>query len=222
MNGLVMLIAAGVAAIVIYKLFSVLGTRTGEERPPRQIFDTKNETKESAKIIDITPIVMPAPKQLDVPQDVAEQLKAVLAIDPKFSTEEFIVGAKAAYEMILTAFAAPDLPTLKSLLNTEVYDNFAAAIAHRQAENHTLETTLVGIDKANLLEVALKGTVANVTIQYCAKLIHVTKNEAGAVVEGDATQMIDVVDVWTFSRNLKSRSPNWLLVATESMDETFS
>jgi predicted lipid-binding transport protein (Tim44 family) len=116
--------------------------------------------------------------------------------------------------MIVGAYAQGDTATLRPLLADDVYENFAAAIRARQQARQTLETTLVGIKSADLVEARMDGRNAIVTVKFVSEQINVTRNAEGAVVEGDPQQIAAVTDVWTFSRNTRSRDPNWLLVAT--------
>ena len=137
---------------------------------------------------------------------------AVLRFDP----HEFVGGAKAAYEAIVTAFARGDRKMLKGLLAKEVYDGFEQAITEREKRGEKAESNFVSIDKADLAAVEVKGKTAQVTIAFVSQLISVTRDAQGAVVDGSAEQVSEVNDIWTFSRQLGSRDPNWLLVATES------
>jgi predicted lipid-binding transport protein (Tim44 family) len=118
--------------------------------------------------------------------------------------------------MIIDAFAAGDAATLRPLLNNEVFDNFSNAIRARQQANETLRTTLVGITTAEILEAELQGRMAVVTVKFVSDQINVTHDSAGKVVEGDPAAVTSVTDIWTFSRNTRSRDVNWTLIATRS------
>src|SRR5262249_55876581 len=148
----------------------------------------------------------------------SDALKAVVAADKTFDPDQFLAGARAAYEMILTAFAEGDRRALRQLLSREVYDGFVAAISDREKKEQTIDFTFVGIDKAEITDAALKGGTAQITVRFLSHLISATKDKAGAVVEGDPTHVADVTDLWTFARDTTSRDPNWKLVATESVD----
>ena len=132
--------------------------------------------------------------------------------------DAFIAGAKAAYEMIVTAFAEGDRKALKNLLSREVYDGFVSAIAQREGRGETIEFRFVGIDKAEFTDASLKGGTEQVTVRFHSKLISATHDKAGAVIDGDPVHVGDVTDIWTFARETTSRDPNWKLVATESVD----
>ena len=145
-------------------------------------------------------------------------LKQILSVDRSFEPGEFLGGARAAYEMIVMAFADGDKKALKNLLSPEVYDGFVGAIEDREKRGETIESTFVGIDKSEIVEAALKGSVAQVTVKIHSQLISATRDKAGEVVDGDPAKVTEVVDIWTFARDTHSRDPNWKLVATESAE----
>ena len=143
-------------------------------------------------------------------------IEAVIRQEPSFDPHDFLGGAKSAYETIVTAFARGDRKMLKGLLAKEVYDGFEQAITEREKRGEKAESNFVSIDKADIAAVDVKGKTAQVTIAFVSQLISVTRDAQGAVVDGSAEAVSEVNDIWTFSRQLGSRDPNWLLVATES------
>ena len=136
--------------------------------------------------------------------------------DPAFDAKHFLTGAKAAYEMVVTAFAEGDRRSLKNLLSKEVFDGFDAAIRDREGKGETVETKFVAIDKADVTAAEMRAKTAHLTIRFVSQLISSTKDRSGAVIDGSPDKVIDVTDVWTFARDLSSRDPNWKLVATEA------
>ena len=121
-----------------------------------------------------------------------------------------------AYEMIVAAFAEGDEKTLNQLLGEDVLDGFTRAIGEREERGETHHTTLVGIDKADIIEAELKDKQAFVTVKFVSELISVTRDAGGEVVDGDPKKVREVTDIWTFARDMASRNPNWKLVATEA------
>ena len=119
-----------------------------------------------------------------------------------------------SFGMIVTAFAQGDTPTLRPLLSDDVYDNFAAAIRSRQSSGESLETKVVNIRDADLIEARMDGRTAFVTIKFVSEQINVTRDSAGTIIDGDPDQPLEVVDIWTFARNTRSRNPNWTLIET--------
>jgi predicted lipid-binding transport protein (Tim44 family) len=118
--------------------------------------------------------------------------------------------------MIVNAFAAGDGATLRPLLSDEVFANFNGAIEERRKAGHTHTTTLIGIRAVDLLEADMQGRNAVLTVKIVSDQINLTHDGEGRVVDGDPTAVAPVTDIWTFSRNTRSRDPNWTLVATRS------
>ncbi len=143
-------------------------------------------------------------------------LRDIARIDPSFNPKEFLNGARMAYEMIVMAFADGDRKTLKGLLSREVYEGFDAAITEREKNGETVKSTFVGIDKCDFTHAEMQGSEAQVTLRIASQLISATYDRAGALVDGDAENVAEVNDVWTFARDTRSRDPNWKLIATES------
>jgi predicted lipid-binding transport protein (Tim44 family) len=227
-----------VLAIVIFlRLRSVLGRRTGSERPPFDPF-SRREVPPAAGPSDDKVITLPrrpaeaepAGTRIEAAAEehiktiapegstLNEALRAIAAIDRSFDPERFLAGARAAYEMIVTAFAEGDRKALKQLLSREVFDGFVSAISQRESRQETIEFKFVGIDKAEITEATLKGATAQVTVRFLSKLISATHDKDGKVIDGDPIHVGDVTDIWTFAREVNQRDPNWKLVATESVE----
>jgi predicted lipid-binding transport protein (Tim44 family) len=229
------IIFLAVAVFVIWKLRSVLGQKTGQERPPLDQFSRREPPARSGTVAgpdnvvrlpgtsgDRAPVI-PAElaedrwkgiAELDTP--VARGLDSIVKQEPGFDVRAFLEGAKLAYESIVTAFAQGDRKTLKGLLSKEVYEGFERAISDREKRGEKAETTFVSIDKAEIEGVEVKGRVAQVTVRFLSKLITATRDVQGHVVDGSPDTVVDVTDVWTFARPLGTRDPNWQLVATET------
>lgn len=227
------IIFLALAVFIFLRLRSVLGQRTGRERPPYDPFAGRDAVRSPAgdKVVQLPtrnnpdavrpadPAETPANRWQGVAEPgtpVALGLDAIAGADPGFDAKHFLTGARAAYEMVVTAFAEGDLRTLKNLLGREVYDGFEAAIRDRQAKGETVETRFVSIDKAEITGAELRGRNAQVTVRFVSQLISATRDKAGEVIEGSPEKVIDVTDVWTFARDLSTRDPNWKLVATEA------
>ncbi len=151
-----------------------------------------------------------------VGSDAAQKLQSVAQADRSFDPKHFLNGAKAAYEMIVSAFAEGDRKTLKSLLSREVFDSFSTAIGEREKAGDTVEFKFVGISSTEIIDAEVSGKTINITIKFVSDLITATRNRAGEVIDGDPVTIRDVTDVWTFSRDVTARDPNWRLVATGS------
>ena len=211
---------AMVAGIILFRLYTVLGRRTGHERPPRENYQF-SRNPDAAPPADDTAVTVPdrsaARNEVvsDKPSDpVARGLLDIKLADRNFETEHFVSGARSAYELIITAFAKGDRAALRPLLNDEVYRAFDHAIAAREAQQETIEFTFVGFKDVKVVEAVLKGRAAEITLAFGAQFISATSDANGAVVEGDAKSVRDVTDVWTFSHDTRARDPNWTLIAT--------
>ncbi|GAB4539321.1 MAG: Tim44/TimA family putative adaptor protein [Roseibium sp.] len=233
------LLLMGLAVFILFKLRSVLGKRTGNERPPFDPYSKPEQTGDRSTA-NGQDNVIPLPNQSGQEIETGEgrgpgdnividkvapagsalnsALKQILSVDRSFEPEPFLQGARAAYEMIVMAFADGDKKALKNLLSRDVYEGFVAAIEEREKRGETIDSTFVGIDKAEIVEAALKGSTAQVTVKIHSQLISATRDKAGEIVDGDPSKVTEVVDIWTFARDTNSRDPNWKLVATESAD----
>lgn len=221
-----------VAGFLGWRLYSVLGRRTGHEKPfdPFRSKETEAPATLPERDGNIRRLPEPAarPERVDrdrrkleaaiagIAGDVRRGLDDVRNADPKFDPIDFIAGARVAFEMIVGAFAQGDTKALRPLLADQVYGNFAGAIEERLRDKQKLETTLVGILSADIVGAELKGDEARVTLKFVSQQINVTKDQEGRIVDGDPSEVANITDIWTFARSVKSRDPNWALVATES------
>lgn len=223
------LVFMGLAAIVIWRLWAVLGTRTGQEQIPPSRFTRRPDPLPESPAEAGTILNHPAhqPDEDETPVDrwkgiaapdseVARGLTAIAAADPSFDAKEFLEGARGAYEMIVTAFAKGERPILRDLLSREVFEGFAAAIADREKRGETVDMTFVSIDKAIIEEAQLRGSSAQITVRFQSKLISATRDAQGTVIDGTPERVVDMTDIWTFARETGTRDPNWKLIATDS------
>jgi predicted lipid-binding transport protein (Tim44 family) len=226
------IIFLALAVFIFLRLRSVLGQRTGRERPPYDPYSAR-DTVRPASADNVVALPgrgaekPPEPVEATEPVDrwkgfalpgtpLAAGLTAIAADDKEFDPKHFVAGARAAYEMIVNAYAEGDRRTLKNLLSREVYDGFEAVIRDREARGETAETKFVSIDATELTAAESRGRTAQITARFISQLISVTRDRAGAVIDGSAEKVTEVTDVWTFARDMSSRDPNWKLVATES------
>lgn len=227
------IIFLALAVFIFLRLRSVLGQRTGRERPPYDPYSARDAVRGSAgdKVVTLPPRTIeqqPAkPAEPVEPVDrwkgiapagsaVAAGLDAIVAADKTFDPRHFLTGARAAYEMIVVAFAQGDRRTLREWLSKEVYDSFDTVIREREGRGETAETRFVSLDATEVASADLRGRTAQVTVRFVSQLLTVTRDKSGNVTDGDAEKVVDVTDVWTFARDVTSRDPNWKLVATEA------
>jgi predicted lipid-binding transport protein (Tim44 family) len=211
------IIFAAIAAFLVLRLRNVLGRRTGHQsRPDREPFQPgRVEDQVSDKVVHL-PDRTSEERRAGEESPLGAGITQIKVADPSFEQGSFLVGAKTAFEMILNAFARSDAETLRPLLSNEVYEDFAGAIKARREADHTLETTLVGITTADIIEAEMQGRTAFVTVKFVSEQVNVTRDSDGKVIEGDPGHVTEVTDIWTFARNTRSRDPNWTLVATSS------
>jgi predicted lipid-binding transport protein (Tim44 family) len=150
----------------------------------------------------------------DFPMEIVAGVNQIRLSDPRFDLEQFLDGAAAAYEMVINAFAGEDYATLRQLLADNIYDDFGAAIRDREQRGETLETTLVTIHDVEPIEVRMDGRQAEVTIKFTAEMTNVVKDPHGDIISGSDEIADEVIDIWTFSRDVQSKDPNWPLIAT--------
>jgi len=240
----VTLIMIAVAVVVFFKLRGVLGQKTGHQDPfdpfERRSDDSANQPDPAAKNDpdDDNVIQMPGTKHpgqekgheqndqetQDVPvwegvaekdSKVATALEQIQSLDRSFAPSQFLDGAKAAYEMIVTGFASGDKKSLKNLLSKEVFGGFSTAIDERKKQGLEMTTQFIGIDQADIVNAELERKKALITIQFISELVSVVLDKSGKTIEGDPTETQIITDIWTFERTLSSRDPNWRLVATD-------
>lgn len=201
------------------RLRSVLGRRTGtEKRQPDPFKPQEPAAPAEDNVVRLPERDRRALAQLAGENDtpLARGLQQIHRTDPSFDEAGFVGGARAAFEMIVTAFAKGDLDQLRPLLADEVFANFKAAIDARKAKGEVLETNLIGITSAELIDADVIGTTAKVTVRFVSEQANVTRSADGKVVDGDANQIVTITDLWSFARDLTSGDPNWALVETRS------
>jgi len=230
------IIFLALAVFIFLRLRSVLGQRTGRERPPYDPYSAREPVRPAAENVialpnrtaeataakpaePAEPAEPAAPRWKDVAEPgsaLAAGLDSIEAAEPGFDPKHFVTGARAAYEMIVMAFAEGDRRSLKNLLSREVYEGFDSAISEREKRGEKTETRFVSIDGADITAAEMRGRSAHVTVRFHSKLITATRDKNGNVIDGSADKVTDVTDVWTFARDVSSRDPNWKLVATEA------
>ncbi|MEC7488741.1 MAG: Tim44/TimA family putative adaptor protein [Pseudomonadota bacterium] len=220
MGDLDLLLFAMVAAFLVLRLRSVLGKRTEHERPQQDQNTTPEEQKEhDSKVVEIPY----AGSEDAAPEAEAEahdtalvQINEIRAMDPTFNLSEFSDGARGAFEMVVEGFAAGNTEMLEALLSDDVFDNFSTSIKDRKDAAQTLETTIIGIKSSEVIEAGMDGHNALVTVKFVSEQVNVTRDSEDRIIDGVPNQATEITDIWTFSRDAKSRDPNWLLVETRS------
>lgn len=226
------LVFIAIAVFFFLRLRGVLGKRTGHERRPHNPYAEKPKTGQKSSNDNVINL----PKRSDGKNDqhvdddddeedidpkkvaLRKLVAPVVARDPDFDPKEFVTGARVAYEMIVTAYASGDRNQLKPLLSDEVYAGFDEAIAERESRSESVDFTFVGIEKANLVDAHGDDTELRVTVRFVSELISATRDQGGDIIDGSASKVTEVTDIWTFARDPREGDPNWRLVATEAAD----
>tara|TARA_B100001121_G_C18377321_1_gene474535 strand:- start:26 stop:613 length:588 start_codon:yes stop_codon:yes gene_type:complete len=152
------------------------------------------------------------------PEFVNETIKKPLneMIFDEKAKNNFIKGAKIAYENIITSFSVGNLSSVKNLLDKKIYDQFQDALQDRKKNGQVSEMTFIGINSAEIKNHENKNGFLEVTVDFISEIISCVKNNESKIISGDPKKVKKVYDTWKFSRNIKSNNPNWLLVETES------
>lgn len=209
-----------IAGVVLYRLKTVIGTRTGHEGPT----DFVRRQQEAASRADAPagPVAVPDPDEPEeerfssVPEDSRAALEAIRRIEPDFDIDGFVDGGRSAYEMILMAYEEGDRGTLQSLLAPDVFQAFQSGIAAREEAGLRVDARFIGVREASVAEVQFDpdASIADVTVRFVGELITAVRDAENRVVEGDPNEVRRQTDVWTFSREMGSVDPNWLLTGT--------
>lgn len=208
-----------IAAFLGLRLYSVLGRRAEheEEAIPGRLDNPPLAGPAPRQPLDRQP-ANPALRRPDVPAanpSVERGLREIATADRRFDAFAFLEGARGAYRMILEAFWRGDKEELRQLCDDDVYAGFASAIDAREAAGETLDNRLVRIEDATIVEAGYAAPLARVVVRFRADIAAVTRDANGNVVAGSLDDAIEAVDVWSFSRNVGSADPDWLLDETD-------
>ncbi|AKM08744.1 Tim44/TimA family putative adaptor protein [Pelagerythrobacter marensis] len=208
-------ILAMIAAFLGMRLYSVLGRRAEhEEEPIPTRFDKGKQDAETATA-PMRRQAMPVPRAAGVVPAVERGVQEIAAADRTFDLISFLEGAKGAYAMVLEAFWNGDRDTLKELCDDDVYAGFDAAITAREEAGETLDNRLIRIEDTTVHSADVEGRRARIAVRFVADIAAVTRDSDGNVVAGSLDDAIESRDVWTFSRNVDSPDPNWVLDETD-------
>ena len=203
------IVIGAIAAFILLRYRAMLGETSERDQQPRV---------KPAPISDYERVIqLPIPRAAATPEksedlagkygSLAETFIAMRAIDREFSPEDFLTGARAAYEMVIEAFSKADRETLKMLLAEDIYKQFDTSLKE-------LETTLLAINRADVAQAKLSGNTATITVDFRSEQVHLVRDKAGTIIEGNASSQELVEDTWVFTRSLTSSSPNWTIIET--------
>jgi predicted lipid-binding transport protein (Tim44 family) len=211
------IILAAIALFLILRLRNVLGTREGYEKPQEMTGPGPARRRDrSFEVIEGGSADPDIADFADPESATGKALAAMKRIDRDFSVGEFSHGARAAYEMIVMAYENGDLDTLRQFLSPDVFGPFAEAIAARNEKGLSVEANFAGVREVKLLDARFdpSSNEADITMRFVGELTSVVRNPEGRIVEGAPNELKQQRDVWTFSRDMTSENPNWLLTGT--------
>jgi predicted lipid-binding transport protein (Tim44 family) len=221
-----------IALFLLFRLYQILGSRNGSERPPEQSgwhhhitrdpkapsqrADAMDERAE--QVIDITPQAYAAsggPTSAPVTESALSGIAKIKAADSTFAEGHFLRGARAAFELIVKAYSQEDKKTLRELCDPAVYGVYEKFITERSARGENMDTTLVRVRDPEIAAAELLGNEIRIEVAFASEQINVTRDADGKVVDGDPDRIFDVAEIWTFRRTIGSGS-RWFLAATRT------
>jgi predicted lipid-binding transport protein (Tim44 family) len=211
------------AGFIAFRLYSVLGRRTGHERSRDEQLRMPDGAETNPKpaaskdnVVTLPERPAPVGTSAAASNPLTRALMDIKLVDRTFDSDRFLSGARSAYEMIVTAFARGEREVLHPLLSDDVFDTFNKAIKSREAKKERVDFTFLKLKSARISGAELKGRMADVAVTFESEVMMAGYDPSGALIEGDAKTPHSVTDIWTFARDTSASDPNWLLVATAS------
>lgn len=205
---------AMLAGFIALRLYSVLGRRTGHEKPVTDSFRPAAPEMARPPLArgaepDVLPsVVLPA----DLEPAVRDGLEDVMAADRHFDPASFLNNSRQAYRMVLEGFWAGDVAGLRDLVSDEVLEQFDAALAARADAGERLDNRLLGVSDSRIVAAQMNGSMAEITVRFDSEILSVVRDAEGRIIAGDPNDAVETHDLWTFSRHTTSNDPAWLLV----------
>ena len=211
-----LLILAGVALFLIFRLKNVLGTRDGFEPKAKDVNNAKMEERKNTEDLSDNNLDEEAMEYLFDDKNSAKALIKIKEIENNFSLTEFLGGAGSAYEMILMAFQSGKISPVETFLSADVKENFDKAIQDREQKGLSIEADFIGLRDTAVKNISfsVRDRVAEISVSFLADIKSVVKNNKGETIEGEEADTKKQFDVWVFAREIGSDNPNWILVET--------
>ena len=203
------LIFAVIAVLLVLRLRSVLGQKTG--------YEDQSRGKETAERFEQKPI--PIRPDVQAAANDGHGMDALRRAEPSFSEAQFLDGARAAFGIILSAYAEGDIAQLKRLLSYDLLQSFTQSIQQRASDGEALSITIEDISHVSILNAQVFDNIASVTVDFHSTQTRMITDEGGNVIEDEGTGKLELVDIWTFERDLTLSDPNWKLAETESPED---
>lgn len=211
------IVIGAIAAFILLRYRAMLGTSNEHDQTPREKPAPLAEFERVIQLPAARARAASEEKKDDLAAkygSLAETFVAMRGIDRDFMPDEFLSGARTAFEMVITAFRKADRDTLKMLLSSDIYKSFDLSLTDAAAANRLADTTLVAITKAEITGAKLVGNLATLTVDFVSTQIHLIRDANGAILEGNPSHEETVEDQWVFTRTLTSSDPSWTIVET--------
>lgn len=211
-----LLVLAGIAVFLIFRLKNVLGTRDGFEPGPAQTPTSDRSPTRDFEVIEGGPD-LDITDHVEENSDAAEALANMKRLEPGFNVSEFLGGARGAYEMIVMGYENGELADIQPFLAEDIYESFVDGVAAREDQGLTIEASFIGVRELKLMDATLdpQTNEAELTIRFTAELTSAVRNSEGEIIEGSLTEVKRQKDTWIFARPMGSDDPNWILVSTD-------
>ena len=214
-------ILAMIAVFIINRLRNSLGKKTGNESDIAQKFSQK-----SSKFTESNPDkeIEKSKKQfrgskktiLHENSSINEKLNNIVKLDSDFTVESFVDGAKKAFEYILVRYSEDDIKSLKPLLATEIFNNFSDQIKQRQNKKQKLGITILKIDEPEIIDINIeKNKLCFIKVEFKSQQVQTTRDSKNKIIDGNDNLILNIKELWTFSKEIKSKNPNWVLEEIE-------
>lgn len=209
---------AAIAAFIGFRLYNALGHKNFE---PDKIVTTQAQPSNDKKAVDANFTIVPSPEDISLDEkfgkELADNIREIKKIEPSFTPEAFISGAKKAFEIILKSFSAGNKEALQPLLSQEVYNNFAGDIDNRVHLQQLEDTTLVAILAADIKNIVFNKKYVRIAVQIVSEQINLIRDKQGKIVSGNPSEVNKIEELWVFGRELGLANPNWQLLETASV-----
>lgn len=211
------IVLGAIAAFIILRYRAMLGENRGRDIEDKR--KNANDNQEMAEKVIQLPRKNRRKEEEQAPQktytpEIAAGFTAIKAHDTQFEEDAFLEGAKIAFEMVITAFNERDKKTLEMLLDNDTYHSFADAIDTQNTQKKYNQTTLVSIDKAEIIRASMEDHLAKIEVAFTSEQIHLIKDEKGTIIEGDVSEQKLIEDSWCFARDTRSSKPDWKIIET--------
>lgn len=211
---------AMLAVFLFYRLWMVFGKETEEDQERRDSKFQPSQESENENVVPLPlknkPVTAPVDEPSEFAPSVRDAIRQIRLIEPNFNPHTFLKGAKAAYQMVIEAFAEGDKKTLEELASKRVYDSFSSAIDEREKQLYKFNSSIESFDKIDIEAIEICDNVVNVAVRYRTRQVNTTTDPQGIIIDNPAKISVNVTDIWTFSRTLNADNPNWELIITKS------